>query len=79
MSEQGWQDFLSAEGVNDWVVLHGGATAAFRVGSLSRAARLALTTPSRRDELGQALARQCARSGSEGKLSRCAFMTSIAS
>jgi 4a-hydroxytetrahydrobiopterin dehydratase len=41
MSEQGWRGFLSAEGVEDWVVLHGGATAAFRVGSLSEAARLA--------------------------------------
>jgi 4a-hydroxytetrahydrobiopterin dehydratase len=41
MSEQGWQAFLAAEGVDDWVVLHGGATAVFRVGSLSEAARLA--------------------------------------
>src|SRR5262245_31115264 len=41
MSEQGWHGFLTAEGVNDWVVLHGGATAVFRVGSLSEAARLA--------------------------------------
>src|SRR5687768_13642810 len=41
MSEQGWRDFLAAEGVDDWVVLHGGATAVFRVGSLSAAARLA--------------------------------------
>jgi 4a-hydroxytetrahydrobiopterin dehydratase len=41
MSEQGWQDFLAAEGVDDWVVLHAGATAVFRVGSLSDAARLA--------------------------------------
>jgi 4a-hydroxytetrahydrobiopterin dehydratase len=41
VSEQGWQDFLAAEGVDDWVVLHGGATAVFRVGSLSEAARLA--------------------------------------
>ena len=41
MSEQGWQEFLAAEGVEDWVVLHGGATAAFRVGSLSEATRLA--------------------------------------
>jgi len=41
MSEQGWQDFLGAEGVDDWVVLHGGATAVFRVGSLGDAARLA--------------------------------------
>ena len=41
MSEQGWQEFLAAEGVDDWVVLHGGATAVFRVGSLGEAAQLA--------------------------------------
>ena len=41
MSEQGWQGFLAAKGVDDWVVLHGGATAVFRVRSLSEAARLA--------------------------------------
>lgn len=41
MSEQGWQDFLAADGVEDWVVLHGGATAVFRVESLIAAARLA--------------------------------------
>jgi 4a-hydroxytetrahydrobiopterin dehydratase len=41
MSEQGWHDFLAAEGVDDWVVLHGGATAVFRVPSLREAARLA--------------------------------------
>jgi 4a-hydroxytetrahydrobiopterin dehydratase len=41
MSEQGWQEFLAAEGVDDWVVLHGGATAAFRVSSLAEAAQLA--------------------------------------
>jgi 4a-hydroxytetrahydrobiopterin dehydratase len=41
MSEQGWQEFLAAEGVHDWVVLHGGATAVFRVPSLGDAARLA--------------------------------------
>lgn len=41
MSEQGWQEFLSAEGVDDWVVLHGGATAVFRVRSLIESARLA--------------------------------------
>ena len=41
MSEQGWQGFLAAEGVEDWVVLHGGATAVFRVPSLGEAARLA--------------------------------------
>jgi 4a-hydroxytetrahydrobiopterin dehydratase len=41
MSEQGWRKFLSAEGIDDWVVLHGGPTAVFRVGSLLEAAQLA--------------------------------------
>ncbi|GIF68461.1 hypothetical protein Ais01nite_64960 [Asanoa ishikariensis] len=41
MSEEGWQEFLAAEGVGDWVVLHGGAAAVFRVPSLVEAARLA--------------------------------------
>ena len=41
MSEQGWREFLAAAGVDDWVVLHGGATAAFRVESAREAARLA--------------------------------------
>ncbi len=41
MSKQGWRDFLSADGLEDWVVLHGGPTAVFRVGSLQEAAGLA--------------------------------------
>ena len=41
MGEQGWREFLAAEGTDDWVVLHGGATAVFRVRSLGEAARLA--------------------------------------
>jgi 4a-hydroxytetrahydrobiopterin dehydratase len=41
MSEQGWHGFLAAAGVDDWVVLHGGATTVFRVCSLSEGARLA--------------------------------------
>ena len=41
MSEQGWQKFLAAEGVEDWVVLHGGATAVFHLRSLGQAAHLA--------------------------------------
>ena len=41
MSEQGWQEFLAADGVDDWVVLHGGATAVFRVPSFGAAAQLA--------------------------------------
>ena len=41
MSEQGWQKFLAAGGVEDWGVLHGGATAVFRASSLGEAAHLA--------------------------------------
>ena len=41
MSEAGWRTFLAADDVDDWVVLHGGATAAFRVGSMAEAIRLA--------------------------------------
>lgn len=41
MSEQGWKEFVEADGLGDWVVLHGGPTAVFRVGSLVEAARLA--------------------------------------
>jgi 4a-hydroxytetrahydrobiopterin dehydratase len=41
MSEQGWREFLAAEGVADWVVLHGGATAVFRVPTVREAAQLA--------------------------------------
>jgi len=41
VSEQGWRDFLAADGVDDWVLLHGGATAVFRVASMGEAARLA--------------------------------------
>ena len=41
MSEQGWREFLAAEGIDDWVVLHGGATAGFRVPWLGEAAQLA--------------------------------------
>jgi 4a-hydroxytetrahydrobiopterin dehydratase len=40
MSEAGWRAFLAAEGVADWVVLHGGPTAVFRVSSHLEAARL---------------------------------------
>lgn len=41
MSEAGWQAFLDADGIADWVVLHGGATAVFRTRSLASAAVLA--------------------------------------
>jgi 4a-hydroxytetrahydrobiopterin dehydratase len=41
VSEEGWRKFLSADGVDDWVVVHGGATAVFRVPSLVEAAQLA--------------------------------------
>jgi 4a-hydroxytetrahydrobiopterin dehydratase len=42
MSEEGWKEFLGADGVDDWVVLHGGATTVYRVGSLKEAAELAV-------------------------------------
>lgn len=41
MSEDGWNAFLSAEGLEDWVVLHGGAAAFFALGTLPEAARFA--------------------------------------
>ena len=41
MSEQGWKEFLQAEGVTDWVILHGGATAAYKVRSIRESVRLA--------------------------------------
>jgi 4a-hydroxytetrahydrobiopterin dehydratase len=41
MSEHGWRDFLAAQDVGEWVVLHGGATAVFPVPSLGDAVRLA--------------------------------------
>jgi 4a-hydroxytetrahydrobiopterin dehydratase len=41
MGEQGWRNFLAALGGSDWVVLHGGAAAVFRVQSVVEAARLA--------------------------------------
>jgi 4a-hydroxytetrahydrobiopterin dehydratase len=41
VSEHGWSGFLAAEGVDDWVVLHGGASAVFRAASMHEAVRLA--------------------------------------
>jgi len=41
MSDQGWRAFLNADGVHDWVMLHGGPTAVFKVPSLRHAAQLA--------------------------------------
>jgi 4a-hydroxytetrahydrobiopterin dehydratase len=41
MSEHGWRAFLAADGVEDWVVLHGGAVAVYVVPSLADAAQLA--------------------------------------
>jgi 4a-hydroxytetrahydrobiopterin dehydratase len=51
MSEQGWQAFLRADGIEDWVMLHGGPTAVFRVGSLQEAARLALALAAKPDAI----------------------------
>lgn len=42
VSEQGWREFLAADGTDAWAVLHGGPTAVFRLGSMVEAARLAV-------------------------------------
>src|SRR4051812_108812 len=41
MSKQAWREFSRSEGVEDWVVLHGGAAAVFVVPSMAEATRLA--------------------------------------
>ena len=41
MSEEGWKAFFAAEGGGDWVGLHGGPTAVFRMDSIAAAASLA--------------------------------------
>jgi len=39
MSEDGWKAFISADGLDDWVVLHGGPAAFFELDSLARSAQ----------------------------------------
>jgi 4a-hydroxytetrahydrobiopterin dehydratase len=41
LNEQHWKDFLQADGLEDWVVLHGGPSAVFLTDSLAAAADLA--------------------------------------
>lgn len=41
MSDQGWKAFLESDGIEDWVVLHGGPTAVFQTKTLADAAALA--------------------------------------
>lgn len=41
MSEQHWKEFLQADGLEDWVVLHGGPSAVFLTDSLAASADLA--------------------------------------
>lgn len=41
MSDQGWKEFLTADGLDDWVVLHGGPTAVFQTKTLSDSSALA--------------------------------------
>lgn len=59
MGERGFQEFLRADGLEDWVVLHGGATAAFRVVPLPR--RRSWPRQWRRSPTSKALA-DCLRS-----------------
>src|SRR5829696_6516409 len=42
MSDAGWRAFLAADGIDDWAVLHGGATAVYQAASMADAARLAV-------------------------------------
>lgn len=41
MSEQYWKEFLQADGLEDWVVLHGGPSAVFLTTTFAEAAELA--------------------------------------
>jgi 4a-hydroxytetrahydrobiopterin dehydratase len=41
VSEQGWRQFLAADDLHDWVVLHGGPVAVYDASSLRAATRLA--------------------------------------
>jgi 4a-hydroxytetrahydrobiopterin dehydratase len=41
MSDQGWKEFLAADGLEDWVALHGGPTAVFQTNTLADSAALA--------------------------------------
>ncbi|MEY4558387.1 MAG: hypothetical protein RL024_545 [Actinomycetota bacterium] len=41
MSDHGWKEFLEADGLDDWVVLHGGPTAVFQTRTLADAAAMA--------------------------------------
>jgi len=41
MSDHGWKEFLAADDLEDWVVLHGGPTAVFQTKTLADAATLA--------------------------------------
>ena len=41
MSDQHWKEFLAADGLGDWVVLHGGPSAVFVAANFAQAAALA--------------------------------------
>jgi 4a-hydroxytetrahydrobiopterin dehydratase len=41
MSDHGWKEFLAADDLEDWVVLHGGPTAVFQTKTLADSATLA--------------------------------------
>lgn len=41
MSDEDWKAFVTADGIEDWVVLHGGPTAVFRTASFEASAGLA--------------------------------------
>jgi 4a-hydroxytetrahydrobiopterin dehydratase len=43
VSDAGWKAFLAADGLDDWAVVHGGATAVFDAGTIDAAATFAAT------------------------------------
>jgi 4a-hydroxytetrahydrobiopterin dehydratase len=55
MSEEGWRAFLAADDLDDWVVLHGGATAFFALAPLADAARFAESVAKIPDVSGKGL------------------------
>ncbi|MGC4110152.1 MAG: VOC family protein [Nocardioides sp.] len=74
MSDEGWRAFLAADGLDDWVVLHGGATAVFGVASLAEGARLAAALGEVESLAGQGVLLTVGDDAVTVRLSRRVFM-----
>lgn len=70
MSEKGWHDFLAADGVQDWAVLHGGAAAFFKTSSMRAAANLVSAIADLPIQLGSAFRLTVSDGGVAVRLSR---------